>query len=408
MSAPALVVHDLGKAYRTYAGEWRRVLSWIGVPAQATSEHWALRHVSFTLARGEALGVVGQNGAGKSTLLKLVTGTARANEGSVALSGRVAAILELGMGFSPDLTGRENCRHAAGLMGHDQARIEAMLPEIEAFAEIGDYFDQPVRTYSSGMQMRVAFGVATAVRPDVLIVDEALAVGDAYFQHKSFDRIRRFREAGTALLIVSHDKAAVQQLCDRALLLDQGRMIRDGGVEEVMDYYNAIIAERENQTVTVTRLDDGRVQTTSGSGEARVESISLHDAAGAPVEFVGVGQPVELRIRARVHAALPRLVLGYMIRDRLGQPIYGTNTHHTDQALEDLPAGALVEYAIRFPMNLGAGTYSVSTALVSSDTHLEHNYEWRDLALIFTVANLDKPVFVGSAFVPPQIEIHRP
>ena len=407
MSELLLTVRDLGKAYRSYAGEWRRVLSWLGWPARPTSEYWALRHVSFSIGRGEAIGIVGPNGAGKSTLLKLVTGTARANEGRVVVFGKVSAILELGMGFNADLSGRENCRHAAGLMGYDEATIEALLPQIEAFAEIGEHFDQPVRTYSSGMQMRIAFGVATAVRPDLLIVDEALSVGDAYFQHKSFERIRRFREDGTTLLIVSHDRAAVQQLCNRAILLDRGRLIRDGGVEEVMDYYNAIIAEHENQTVTVTRLDDGRVQTVSGSGEATVESIGLHDAGGAPVEFVSVGQPVELRIRARVHAALPRLVLGYMIRDRLGQAIYGTNTYHTGQILEGVAAGEAVDFSIRFPMNLGVGTYSVSTALVSSDTHLDHNYEWRDLALVFTVANLDKPVFVGTAFVPPQIEVRR-
>ena len=405
MSDCLLEVQDLGKVYRSYSAEWRRVLRWMGLPMAAVTEHWALRHVSFKIERGEAIGIVGQNGAGKSTLLKLVSGTARANEGRVACLGRVSAILELGMGFGPDLTGRENCRHAAGLMGHSEAEISRMLPEIEAFAEVGDYFDQPVRTYSSGMQMRVAFGVATAVRPDILIVDEALAVGDTYFQHKSFDRIRRFREQGTTLLIVSHDRSAVQQLCDRAILLDQGRLIKDGGVEEVMDYYNALIAERENQTVTVNRRDDGRVQTISGTGEASVELVGLHDARGEPIEFVNVGQSVELRIRARVHQAVPRLVLGYIIRDRLGQAIYGTNTHYTRQALESVPAGTVVEYSIRFPMNIGAGTYSISTALVSTDTHLDNNYEWRDLALLFTVANLDKPFFVGTSWVPPSIKL---
>jgi lipopolysaccharide transport system ATP-binding protein len=398
-----LSVVDLGKVYRSFPGVWPRILSWLGWPAKAATEHWALRHVSFNIARGEAIGIVGQNGAGKSTLLKLVTGTARANEGRVAAMGSVSAILELGMGFNPDLSGRENCRHAAGLMGHSQEQITRMLPEIEAFAEIGDYFDQPVRTYSSGMQMRIAFGVATAVRPDILIVDEALAVGDAYFQHKSFDRIRQFREQGTTLLIVSHDRSAVQQLCSRAILLDQGRLIKDGGVEEVMDYYNALIAQRENHTVTVTRLDDGRAQTVSGTGEATVAEISLHDAQGAPVEFVNVGQMVELRIRARVLKPVPRLVLGYIIKDRLGAAIYGTNTHYTQQALTEVAADVTIDFSIFFAMNVGAGTYSVSTALVSSETHLENNYEWRDLALIFTVANLDKPSFVGSAWMPPRI-----
>ena len=403
MSDCLLEVEGLGKVYRSYSAEWRRVLRWLGLPMASVSEYWALRHVSFKIERGEAIGIVGQNGAGKSTLLKLVTGTTRANEGRVACIGRVSAILELGMGFGPDLTGRENCRHAAGLMGHSEAEISGMLPEIEAFAEIGDYFDQPVRTYSSGMQMRIAFGVATAVRPDILIVDEALAVGDAYFQHKSFDRIRQFRERGTTLLIVSHDRSAVQQLCSRAILLDQGRLIKDGGVEEVMDYYNALIAQRENQTVTVTRLDDGRAQTISGTGEATVSEISLHDAQGAPVEFVNVGQMVELRIRARVLKPVPRLVLGYIIKDRLGAAIYGTNTHYTQQALTAVAAGVTIDFSIFFAMNVGAGTYSVSTALVSSETHLENNYEWRDLALIFTVANLDKPSFVGTAWVPPRI-----
>ena len=405
MSETLLSVVDLGKVYRSYPTAWQRVRSWLGWPARPATEHWALRHVSFSIARGEAIGIVGQNGAGKSTLLKLVTGTARANEGRVVAMGSVSAILELGLGCNPDLSGRDNCRHAAGLMGHPQAEIERMLPKIEAFAEIGEYFDQPVRTYSSGMQMRIAFGVATAVRPDILIVDEALAVGDAYFQHKSFDRIRQFRERGTTLLIVSHDRSAVQQLCSRAILLDQGRLIKDGGVEEVMDYYNALIAQRENQTVTVTRLDDGRTQTTSGTGEATVAQISLHDAGGAPVEFVNVGQDVELRVRARVHAPVARLVFGYMIKDRLGATVFGTNTHYTEQALSVVDAGATVDFSVRFPMNLGAGTYSVSTALVSSETHLEHNYEWRDLALIFTVANLDKPSFIGLAWVPPSIEL---
>jgi lipopolysaccharide transport system ATP-binding protein len=146
MSAMLLRVEDLGKVYRSYPREWQRVLSWFGWPGKPDSEHWALRHVSFNIGRGEAVGIVGQNGAGKSTLLKLVTGTARANEGRVSTTGRIAAILELGMGFNPDLSGRENCRHAAGLMGHSQADIERLLPEIEAFAEVGDYFDQPVRT----------------------------------------------------------------------------------------------------------------------------------------------------------------------------------------------------------------------------------------------------------------------
>ncbi|MBP1475461.1 ABC transporter ATP-binding protein [Frateuria sp. MAH-13] len=405
MSDTLLSVRNLGKAYRDYGSEWRRFASWLGVAVSVRSEQWVLRGLSFDVAPGESIGIVGQNGAGKSTLLKLITGTMRASEGSVRVGGRIAAILELGMGFDPDLTGRENVYHAAGLMGFARAAISAAMTDIESFAEIGEYFDEPVRTYSSGMQMRVAFSVATAFRPDILIVDEALSVGDAYFQHKCFKRIREFREQGTTLLIVSHDSSAVQSLCDRALLLENGNLVKDGEPAAVMDLYNALIAERENSSVSVTSHASGREQTISGTGEARVEDVVLLNTQGEPVEFVDVGQPVTLRIRVAAHADIPRLVLGYMIKDRLGQAVFGTNTHHTHQELEEVRPGQRIEFRINFPMNFGPGSYSISTALVSTETHLVNNYEWRDLALVFNVSNLSRQVFVGSAWVPPQIEV---
>jgi lipopolysaccharide transport system ATP-binding protein len=335
----------------------------------------------------------------------MIAGTTRATEGRVSVYGTTSALLELGLGFSHELTGRENAIHAAGLMGVPQSMIRHLLPAIEDFAEIGEYFDQPLRTYSSGMQMRVAFSVATAVRPDVLIVDEALAVGDAYFVHKCYQRIREFREAGTSLLIVSHSPAAIQALCDRAILMEAGRMILDSDPQEVFDYYNALIAEKENRTVRTVRSAHGQVVTESGSGEAVIDRLDLLDANGEPVEYVGVGQPVALRANVRVIAPVERLVYGYMIRDRLGQPVFGTNTHHTDQACPDLNPGDELELVARFPMNIGPGTYSVSVALTSTETHLVKNYQWRDLALVFTVANLDQPLFIGTAWVPPTIKV---
>jgi len=405
VSAPVLQVEGLGKAFREYRAEWRRMATWFGVAAHATSEAWVLRNIGFQVCAGESVGIVGQNGAGKSTLLKLVTGTLRPTEGTIAVDGRIAAILELGMGFNADLTGRENARYTAGLMGMSPDQIDAIIPAVEAFAEIGEYFDQPLRTYSSGMQMRVAFSVVTAVRPEILIVDEALSVGDAYFSHKSMARIRRFREEGTTLLFVSHDPGAVQSLCDRAILLDRGRLLLDGEPSQVMDYYNALIAERENATVEVRQLDTGGAQTISGTREAMVESIGLFNAAGEPVEFVNVGEAAEMRARIAVQDDIPRLVFGYMIKDRLGQPVFGTNTHHTGQSLEGVRKGTVVEYRVAFPMNFGPGSYSISTALCSTDTHLVNNYEWRDLALVFTVANQDRDPFVGCAWVPPVIEV---
>ncbi len=405
MSGAVLEIENLGKAFREYRMEWQRMLGWFGGRQKPQSESWVLRNIGFRVCAGESVGIVGQNGAGKSTLLKLVTGTLRPTEGTVRVAGRIAAILELGMGFNGDLTGRQNACYTAGLMGMSPAEIDAIIPSVEEFAEIGEYFDQPLRTYSSGMQMRVAFSVVTAIRPEILIIDEALSVGDTYFSHKSMARIRRFREEGTTLLFVSHDPGAIQSLCDRAILLDRGRLLMDGEPSQVMDYYNALIAERENATVEVRELESGAAQTISGTREAVVESIGLFNAGGEPVEFVNVGEPVELRVKAFVRGDIPRLVFGYMIKDRLGQPVFGTNTHHTGQALEHLRNGQTVEYRIAFPMNFGPGSYSVSTALCSTDTHLVNNYEWRDLALVFSVANQNRDPFVGSAWVPPCIEV---
>lgn len=402
-----LAVRDLGKAYYRYSSELNRFARWFGIAREAEEETWVLRHISFQVDKGEAVGIVGQNGAGKSTLLKLITGTARPTEGIVVAHGRISALLELGLGFDQELTGRENAIHSAGLMGISQDQIVSLLPEIEAFAEIGDYFDAPMRSYSSGMQMRVAFSVATAVRPELLIVDEALAVGDAYFVHKCFQRIREFREAGTTLLIVSHDPGAVLSLCDRAILLESGRLIQEGAPQEVLDYYNALISEKENRTVRTRKSGDAGVATTSGTGEAIVEDIYLLDAENERVEYLGVGEPAILVVEVVTTHHVERLVMGYMIRDRLGQPVFGTNTHHTDQALENVAAGARVQYRARFPANLGVGTFSVSVALSSTETHLVKNYQWRDLALVFTIANVSRPTFVGVAWIPPIIEVVR-
>lgn len=398
-----LSVKNLGKSFRSYKSEWVRIARWFGLPLPPSKEEWVLRHINFDIPAGQAIGILGQNGAGKSTLLKMITGTLKPSEGDVEVRGRIAAILELGMGFSPDLTGRQNVIHSAGLMGFSSSEIQAAMPAIEEFAEIGEYFDQPVRIYSSGMQMRVAFAVATAYRPDILIVDEALSVGDAYFQHKSFSRIREFQEQGTTLLIVSHDRGAIQTLCERAILLDSGAVVKDGNPEEVFDFYNAIIAEKENNTVQVRQLESGKAQTSSGTGEARVTEIGLYNSKGEAVECVSVGERVDLRVKVKVYKNLESLVLGYGIKDRLGQVMYGTNTWHTKQVIFGAKAGDEFDFAINFPANFGAGSYSIQTALVDKDTHLTANYDWRDLALVFNVVNIDRTQFVGCLWNEPEI-----
>lgn len=398
-------VVNLGKAYKRYSTRWGRLFEWVTPRHNARhSLKWVLRDISFTVTPGEAVGILGMNGAGKSTLLKMVTGTTQPTSGSIRITGRVAALLELGMGFHPDFTGRQNVLMAGQLLGLSADEINHLMPEIEAFAEIGTYIDEPVRVYSSGMQVRLAFSVATAQRPDVLIIDEALSVGDAYFQHKSFERIRDFRSQGTTLLIVSHDKSAIQAICDRAILLDGGRLAMEGEPEAVVDYYNAMLAERENATVRQHVTPAGKMQTISGSGEATFIEVALLDEANEPIEVVSVGKAVRLKVVVEAKEAIPELVVGYMIKDRLGQPVYGTNTYHLRKALTDVPAGAVKSFNFAFLANLGPGTYSIAVAVHAADTHIAKNYEWRDLAVVFNVINLDKPEFVGTAWLPSTLE----
>jgi lipopolysaccharide transport system ATP-binding protein len=404
----SIYVTNLGKAYKQYPHHWARLIDWVMPSGRMQFKRkWVLQDINFRVEPGEAVGIIGINGAGKSTLLKLITGTTQPTTGSVSITGRVAAMLELGMGFHPEFTGRQNALMAGQLIGWKSEEVMAMMPEIEAFAEIGEYIDQPVRVYSSGMQMRLAFSVATAKRPDVLIVDEALSVGDAYFQHKSFDRIREFRKAGTTLLIVSHDKGAIQSVCDRAILLNGGRIAKEGGPEEIMDFYNAMLAERANETVRQKTLSNGKVQTSSGTGEAEVSDIALIDTAGERVEVLDVGTEVKLHIKVQVNQPIPTLVLGYMIKDRLGQTIYGTNTALKQQLVFETQAQEVVTVEFNFALNLGPGSYSIATALSSTDTHLVNNYEWRDLALVFTVVNITQAHFIGSTWLDPTVVIQR-
>ena len=403
-----LQVSQLGKAFKQYPTRWARLAEWLAPGHRARHElKWILQDVSFSVAPGEAVGIVGVNGAGKSTLLKMITGTLQPTTGSIRIEGRVAALLELGMGFHPDFTGRQNAYMAGQILGFTPRQIDELMPAIEAFAEIGTYIDQPVRVYSSGMQVRLAFSVATAIRPDILIVDEALSVGDSYFQHKSMERIREFAKLGTTLLIVSHDAVAIQALCDRAILLDGGRLAMQGEPQAVMDYYNAMVAERKGTRTVRQHMTPAGMQTVSGTGEATAIVIALLNGRGERVERVEVGEEVTLHIEVATNAALDRLVLGYMIKDRLGQPVFGTNTQHLDSVARNLRPGEVLTYAFTFEARLGEGSYSVATAIADSASHLSRNFEWRDLALVFQVVNLSHPSFVGSAFLPTRHHIER-
>ncbi len=403
-----ITVNNIGKAYKQYKKRYGRLIEWL-MPFFGSFhvKKWVLKNINFTVNEGEAVGIIGINGAGKSTLLKIITGTTTPTTGTVTMHGKVAALLELGMGFHPDFTGRQNVYMAGQMLGYSYEEIHKAMSHIESFAEIGEYIDYPVRVYSSGMQVRLAFSTATAYRPGILIVDEALSVGDAYFQHKSFERIREFRKQGTTLLFVSHDKAAIQSICDRAILLSSGTIVMEGQPEAVMDYYNAILADKQNQQVRQEVKPDGKIQTISGTGEAKVEEIKLLDLDGKQIEVVDVAQKVILSIRVKTYNFIENLVLGFGIKDRLGQVMYGTNTYLTKQSLSNVPANSEIIYNIQFPANFGIGTYSVQTALSSSDTHLVNNYEWQDLALIFNIVNNSNNHFAGCTWLNPSIEINQ-
>lgn len=402
----AIRVAGLCKSFTHYAGSWGRLADWLGLATSRKTEHRVLEEIGFAIEPGSAIGIIGRNGAGKSTLLKLLTGTLEPSAGSVRTGGRIAALLELGMGFHPELSGRQNAYIAGALQGIGEAEMTRLMPEIAAFAEIGEAFDQPLRTYSSGMHVRLAFSVATVHRPDILIVDEALSVGDAYFQHKCIRRIRHYLADGVTLLFVSHDPLSIKTLCDRALLIERGRIALDDTPIAVLDYYNAMIAAEDQIADAGERAaiqqQDG--QTTSGNLRARIVDIALL-AGGRPVADVLFGADVVFRIRYRIDEAIEDITAGILIRDRLGNEIYGINTTMMEIELPAGPVGHEQIVDFRIPaLNLGPGHYNLSVALHRATSHLAGNYDWRDQAITFCVGPNGRG-FAGVAGLPCEVAL---
>lgn len=366
-----LVVANVGKAYKRYPGKWSRALEWItGKPRH--DKTWVLRDISFSVSPGEAVGIIGVNGAGKSTLLKIITGTTQATTGSVSIQGRVAALLELGMGFHPDFTGRQNAFMAGQLLGLHADEIAACMPEIESFADIGDYIDQPVRVYSSGMQVRLAFAVATAARPDVLIVDEALSVGDAAFQRKCFQRIEGYRSAGTTLLFVSHDIETVKKLCDRALFIKEGHLAHYGVAKPVCDEYEKyLFGDRRGRTTTstdATSVPDTEVakfdptlvascEMSYGNGKADIESCWLADVDGRRINVVEAGTPFHWCYRVKFNEDIDKPIFAMMLKTREGITLYGVDTTHLDMEIKPSRAGDTVNIQFSLTNTLAPGVY---------------------------------------------------
>lgn len=402
-----LSVQNICKTYLDYESNFKRFASWFSKNKEEKNVKTVLKDVSFDVGAGEVVGLIGQNGAGKSTLLKIISHTLKPSSGRVTSRAKISSILELGMGFHGDLTGRQNAYQSCSLMGYSKEQIDEIIAYIEDFAEIGEYFDYPVRIYSSGMQMRLAFSVVTANRPDILIIDEALSVGDVYFQHKSFDKIKEFKSLGTTLIIVSHDSGAIKSICDRVILLEKGQILKDGEPEAVLDYYNALISKKQDVQISQVALENGKIATVSGNKKACIKNVEILDAAGKKIQNLEVGKKIKLKVTVQANENLLSLVLGYQIKNRFSQVVYGTNTYHLKQALKNLKKGEEYDFSFEFDANLGVGSFSVTIALHDSDNHLQNNYEWRDNAIIFNVVNFSKPDFVGLAYLEPSLEIKR-
>ena len=389
-----ITVTNLGKAYKQYPTRWSRLAEWI-VPFSESRHQlkWVLQDISFKVNPGEAVGIIGINGAGKSTLLKMITGITRATTGSVKVTGRVAALLELGMGFHPDFTGRQNAFMSGQLLGMSVEEISRLLPEIEAFAEIGEYMDQPVRVYSSGMQVRLAFAVATAVRPDILIVDEALAVGDVFFQQKCFHRIRGFRNLGTTLLFVSHSMDSVYSLCDRAILIEAGRIALNDKPKAVIDLYNAKIIQLSNpnpaalqitaqaeehqeqpknpntcESISIFEGDDSvsplpEIGSYSSTG-VKIESVTLL-FEGQEVQSIVSESVVTVRIRVAFTQPYTDPHVGFQIRNNRGETLFMTNTFAMKNNIGPVQAGTTVEVAYSFKAALAEGQYTLTVGVAN-------------------------------------------
>ncbi|QBE64611.1 ABC transporter ATP-binding protein [Pseudoduganella lutea] len=385
----SISVRGLGKAYKQYGKRWSRLVEW-ALPMLGTRHtlKWVLRDIDFHIEAGEAVGLIGVNGAGKSTLLKLITGTTQPTIGTVTTQGRVAALLELGMGFHPDFTGRQNVTMSGQLLGLTVEEIAGLMPQILEFAEIGDYIEQPVRVYSSGMQMRLAFAVATCVRPDILIVDEALAVGDVFFQQKCFARIESFTKAGTTLLFVSHSAGTVLNICNRCIFLRGGQVAFDGVPADALDLYQADLLSRLDQAADQLQIraatapvppKEHLVALTGKTGSITTPAadcvlVRLLDAHGAERTTLIADQAVTLQIEYLLHEHLRDPHVGFKIRNRFGAVLFETNSYCMRHAAGPGLPGSVLTASFALPLSLFPDEYTITVGL-GEGGHGEGSFE---------------------------------
>ena len=335
----------------------------------------ALHDVSFSVEPGETYGIVGANGSGKSTLLKLIAGTSRPTIGTVAVTGRVSALLELGAGFHPDFTGRENAYLNASILGLSRKETDRIIPSIIDFAELGDFFDGTVKTYSSGMYMRLAFAVAAHVDPDVLLIDEILAVGDEYFQRKCFAKLNEFRSRGKTICFVSHDLSAVAKLCRRAMLLDGGHVRAEGDIRRVLGAYAQLVEQHEEHA-----LDSATTGDRWGSGEVTIDEVTLH--GGPEPHILRSGAPFEIRLGYRVNGSVPATIFGLTIYRDDGAGVYGTNTEIDGVQVPVATGAATISFRGEH-LDLLPGRYVLDVGVIGPNDHV---YDYHSKRFTFRVS----------------------
>lgn len=427
----AIKVENLGKCYAIYEQPRDRLKQFV-LPRlnkllnkqskKYYREFWALNNVSFEVKKGETLGIIGRNGSGKSTLLQMICGTLTPTTGGVVTHGRIAALLELGSGFNPEFTGRENVYLNGVILGLSRTEIDRRLDDIIQFADIGEFIDQPVKTYSSGMVVRLAFAVIAHVDADILIIDEALAVGDAVFTQKCMRFIRRFQEKGS-LIFVSHDTASVQNLCKSGIWLKNGKIEQAGTAKSVSQAYLQFTLQEiygdESKLVSIAptsiRVEDAveetimdndsssaikygavalardNIEAAKGwkTGKAEIVSISLNRLSPGPEGIFEGGDRVRITVRAKAHESLQNPILGFLVRDRLGQDLFGENTlPFTDRVQMPITAGTTFEglFDFRLPM-LPNGQYAVMTSIADGNLHDNVQHHWMHDALIINVSS---------------------
>jgi homopolymeric O-antigen transport system ATP-binding protein len=413
MATAAVDVQAVSKRYKLYRRHRHRLLEAVTLRRRSWhTDFWALRDVSFELEPGSTLGIIGVNGSGKSTLLQVIAGIVRPTIGRVTVGGRIAALLELGAGFSAEFTGRENVELYGIITGLSRETVRRRMPEIEAFADIGEFIDRPVKSYSSGMYVRLAFAAAIHVDPDVLLVDEALAVGDAVFQHKCLRRIGELQASGKTILFVSHDMALIKSVCSKVALLHQGRLVKLGDPEDIVNLYHAQVDEAERSHVDAARgvapadaeFDRRVASSRHGTGAARIRNVELLDAGGQPVTVAAFGMEVTLRVQAEFYEDVPVSIIGFSFRDKTGIDVVGTNTYEERAPIPPRRAGDRVIVDFRQHVPLQPGTYSVTVACAYNPTQQVY-LDWVDHCLYFEVRPPGLKHIHGKVGLPVDISV---